>query len=89
MLETKESSTSSAARTRSTPVPSSTDRLLADALEADDNLVARLDNTPARVHAFRDERDERDAKAKRMRARAAEHGASPRGPMATRPDHSR
>ncbi|MGD0380050.1 MAG: MerR family transcriptional regulator [Acidimicrobiales bacterium] len=44
-------------------------KLLADALEANDKLVARLDDTLGRVKAFR---DERVAKAKRMRARAAE-----------------
>lgn len=44
-------------------------RLLAHAMEANDTLVARLDNTLARVHAFR---DERVAKARRMRERAAE-----------------
>lgn len=43
--------------------------LLADALDANDKLVARLDDTLGRVKAFR---DERVAKAKRMRARAAE-----------------
>ena len=44
-------------------------QLLADALDANDKLVARLDDTLARVKAFR---DQRVAKAKRMRARAAE-----------------
>jgi hypothetical protein len=38
-------------------------------MEANDNLVIRLDDTLERVKAFR---DERVAKAKRMRARAAE-----------------
>jgi DNA-binding transcriptional MerR regulator len=44
-------------------------RLLRNAMEANDNLVIRLDDTLGRVKAFR---DERVAKAKRMRARAAE-----------------
>jgi MerR family transcriptional regulator, repressor of the yfmOP operon len=44
-------------------------RLLSNAMEANDNLVIRLDDTLERVKAFR---DERVAKAKRMRARAAE-----------------
>jgi DNA-binding transcriptional MerR regulator len=44
-------------------------RLLTDAMEANDKLVARLDDTLARVKAFR---DERVAKASRLRARAAE-----------------
>jgi DNA-binding transcriptional MerR regulator len=44
-------------------------RLLANAMKANDKLVARLDDTLARVKAFR---DERVAKARRMRARAAE-----------------
>jgi DNA-binding transcriptional MerR regulator len=44
-------------------------RLLANAMEANDTLVARLDDTLDRVKAFR---DERVAKAKRLRARAAE-----------------
>ena len=44
-------------------------RLLANAIEANDKLVARLDDTLARVKAFR---DERVAKAERLRARAAE-----------------
>ncbi len=44
-------------------------RLLSNAITANDNLVARLDDTLARVKAFR---DERVAKAERMRARAAE-----------------
>ncbi len=43
--------------------------LLANAMEANDNLVARLDDTLARITAFR---DERVAKAGRLRARAAE-----------------
>jgi DNA-binding transcriptional MerR regulator len=57
-------------------------RLLANAIDANDNLVARLDDTLARVKVFR---DERVAKAKRLRARAAEldsaiDGGSIRGP---------
>ncbi|HXQ90083.1 MAG TPA: MerR family transcriptional regulator [Acidimicrobiales bacterium] len=44
-------------------------QLLANAMEANDKLVARLDNTLARVSEFR---DERVAKARRMRRRAAE-----------------
>jgi DNA-binding transcriptional MerR regulator len=44
-------------------------RLLANAMKANDKLVARLDDTLARVKAFR---DEGVAKARRMRARAAE-----------------
>ena len=43
--------------------------LLANAMEANDKLVARLDDTLARIRAFR---DERMAKAGRLRARAAE-----------------
>jgi MerR family transcriptional regulator, repressor of the yfmOP operon len=43
--------------------------LLGNAIEANDDLVARLDETLLRVTAFR---DERVAKAKRMRERAAE-----------------
>ena len=43
--------------------------LLANAMEANDKLVARLDDTLARIRAFR---DERVAKAGRLRARAAE-----------------
>lgn len=44
-------------------------RLLADATEANDRLLARLDDTLQRVTEFR---DERAAKAKRLRARARE-----------------
>jgi MerR family transcriptional regulator, repressor of the yfmOP operon len=44
-------------------------QLLANAIDANDALVARLDDTLARVKEFR---DERVAKAKRLRARAAE-----------------
>jgi MerR family transcriptional regulator, repressor of the yfmOP operon len=44
-------------------------RLLANAIDANDALVARLDDTLARVKDFR---DERVAKARRLRARAAE-----------------
>jgi MerR family transcriptional regulator, repressor of the yfmOP operon len=44
-------------------------RLLGDAMDANDKLVARLDDTLDRVGAFR---DERVAKGKRLRARAAE-----------------
>jgi DNA-binding transcriptional MerR regulator len=44
-------------------------RLLTDAMDANDKLVARLDDTLARVQAFR---DERVAKASRLRVRAAE-----------------
>jgi len=44
-------------------------RLLDNAMEAHDTLILRLDDTLARVQAFR---DERVAKAKRMRTRAAE-----------------
>ena len=44
-------------------------RLLTTAIDANDKLVARLDDTLARVKIFR---DERVAKAKRLRARAAE-----------------
>jgi DNA-binding transcriptional MerR regulator len=44
-------------------------RLLTDAMEANDKLVARLDDTLARVKAFR---DERVAKANRLRVRSAE-----------------
>jgi DNA-binding transcriptional MerR regulator len=43
--------------------------LLANAMEANDKLVARLDDTLDRIRAFR---DERVAKAGRLRARAAE-----------------
>jgi len=49
-------------------------RLLADALEANDALLARLDDTLTRVKEFRAERAE---KAKRMRARAAELAQPP------------
>jgi len=42
-------------------------QLLANAMDANDKLVARLDDTLARIEAFR---DERVAKAKRLRARA-------------------
>lgn len=44
-------------------------RLLADAAEANDRLLTRLNDTLQRVTAFR---DERAAKAKRLRARARE-----------------
>jgi DNA-binding transcriptional MerR regulator len=44
-------------------------RLLAKAIDANDTLVGRLDDTLARVRDFRDERVRR---TKRMRARAAE-----------------
>ena len=44
-------------------------RLLASAIDANDQLVARLDDTLDRVKAFR---DERVAKARRLQARAAE-----------------
>ena len=44
-------------------------KLLANAIDANDALVARLDDTLARVKDFR---DERVAKATRLRARAAE-----------------
>ncbi|HEY5024191.1 MAG TPA: MerR family transcriptional regulator [Acidimicrobiales bacterium] len=44
-------------------------RLLADAIDANDKLVARLDDTVARIKAFR---DERVAKATRLRARDRE-----------------
>ncbi len=44
-------------------------RLLTDAMEANDKLVARLDDTLARIQAFR---DERVAKATRLRARQEE-----------------
>jgi MerR family transcriptional regulator, repressor of the yfmOP operon len=44
-------------------------RLLTNAIDANDALVARLDDTLARVKDFR---DERVAKATRLRARAAE-----------------
>lgn len=44
-------------------------RLLVDATEANDRLLARLDDTVQRVTAFR---QERAAKAKRLRARARE-----------------
>jgi DNA-binding transcriptional MerR regulator len=44
-------------------------RLLTTAIDANDKLVARLDDTLERVKIFR---DERVAKAKRLRARAAE-----------------
>jgi DNA-binding transcriptional MerR regulator len=44
-------------------------RLLASAIDANDKLVARLDDTLDRVKAFR---DERVAKAKRLQARAEE-----------------
>ncbi len=43
--------------------------LLANAMEANDKLVARLDDTLDRIRTFR---DERVAKAGRLRARAAE-----------------
>ena len=43
-------------------------RLLADAMEANDKLVARLDDTLERIKAFR---DQRVAKAARLRARDA------------------
>jgi len=44
-------------------------RLLTDAMEANDKLVARLDDTLERIKAFR---DERVAKAARLRVREAE-----------------
>lgn len=44
-------------------------RLIDDAIEANARLLARLDDTLARVEAFRDERAQ---KAKRMRVRAKE-----------------
>ena len=49
--------------------------LLAEALEANDALLARLDDTLTRVKEFRAERAE---KAKRMRVRAAELAEPPR-----------
>jgi MerR family transcriptional regulator, repressor of the yfmOP operon len=56
-------------------------RLLVNAMEANDALVTRLDDTLARVKAFR---DERVAKARRMRARAAELDAQTRPPARKR-----
>jgi len=44
-------------------------RLLSDAMEANDKLLIRLDDTLARIKSFRDERAQ---KAKRLRARARE-----------------
>lgn len=44
-------------------------RLLTDAIEANDRLLARLDTTLERIRSFR---DERARKARRMRARARE-----------------
>jgi hypothetical protein len=44
-------------------------RLLADAMDANDQLIARLDDTRSGATEFR---DERVAKAERLRARAAE-----------------
>jgi len=44
-------------------------RLLDEAIEANDRLLGRLDDTLARVHEFR---DERSAKAERLRAAKAE-----------------
>lgn len=44
-------------------------RLLTDAIEANDRLMARLDTTLERIRSFR---DERARKARRMRARARE-----------------
>jgi DNA-binding transcriptional MerR regulator len=44
-------------------------RLLSDAMEANDKLVARLDDTLERIKVFR---DERVAKAARLRVREAE-----------------
>jgi DNA-binding transcriptional MerR regulator len=49
-------------------------RLLASAIDANDRLVARLDDTLDRVKAFR---DERVAKAGRLQARAAELDKEP------------
>ena len=47
-------------------------RLLVESMEANDRLLVRLDDTLARIQAFR---DERRAMAKRLQARADEIGA--------------
>lgn len=47
-------------------------QLLTDAIDANDRLLARLDETLKRITAFREERSQ---KAKRMRARSRELGA--------------
>jgi MerR family transcriptional regulator, repressor of the yfmOP operon len=53
-------------------------RLLTDAIEANDKLLARLDDTLDRIKTFR---DEREAKAERLRARSRELEAeTDRGP---------
>lgn len=54
---------------RSSTRPEAQLRIVTDAVEANDRLLARLDDTLDRVSAFRDERAD---KAKRMRARARE-----------------
>jgi MerR family transcriptional regulator, repressor of the yfmOP operon len=57
-------------------------RLLADAIETNDQLLARLDDSLARIKTFRDERAQ---KAKRLRARARELSAeAPTGPSRKR-----
>jgi DNA-binding transcriptional MerR regulator len=56
-------------------------QLLTNAMEANDKLVARLDDTLARIKAFR---DERVAKAKRLRAREQELDGKLADPSAQR-----
>jgi MerR family transcriptional regulator, repressor of the yfmOP operon len=57
-------------------------QLLADAIETNDQLLARLDDSLARIKAFREERAQ---KAKRLRARARELAAeAPAGPSRKR-----
>jgi DNA-binding transcriptional MerR regulator len=56
-------------------------QLLTNAMEANDKLVARLDDTLARIKAFR---DERMAKAKRLRAREQELDGKLADPSAQR-----
>jgi MerR family transcriptional regulator, repressor of the yfmOP operon len=57
---------------RASARPEVLQRLLADAIETNDQLLARLDDSLERIKSFRDERAQ---KGKRLRARARELGA--------------
>ena len=60
--------------------------LLDEAIEANDKLLDRLDDTLARIGAFR---DERAAKAVRLRGPARARRRSPSGPTAPMPPSRR
>ncbi|MDA8341129.1 MAG: MerR family transcriptional regulator [Actinomycetota bacterium] len=64
-----------------TPTPARQRALLDEAIAANDQLLARLDDTLARIETFR---SERAAKGERLRARRAELGGPPGGRGAPR-----